>query len=317
MSVKSKYIVERLQSINDLQILQNIKLAEISNWKVGGIAPILVKPKSLSNIGSVQAILNECSQSSLVIGNTTNLLFTDEYIDTVLLEIGNNYSEVTIEDNVIIAQTGVWVPKLARLAQQAGLSGIEHICGIPGTLGGLVVMNGGSQRKGIGEHIIYVKTINKKGELKQYTQNDCLFQYRSSIFQKTDEIIVEVGLRLNPVKNKLTIHKEMLEILRSRSKKFPRKLPNCGSVFISNPAMYDEYGPPGKIIEECGLKGLSKGEAQVSFEHANFIVNNGNANAKDILYLIHYVRDVVHEKTGYLMEVEAKFVNQEAMIENI
>lgn len=317
MKLVDHSFVESLFTIEGLKVETGVSLSEISNWKVGGKVHALVQPKSLDQIIQLKKQLAENKIPNLVIGNTTNLLFTDKDIDAILLQIGSNYSSVEIEDNTIIAQPGVWVPKLARLAQQAGLMGIEHTCGIPGTLGGLVVMNGGSQRKGIGEHITYVKTVNALGELKKYSQTECVFSYRSSIFQQLDETIVEVGLHLSETVRKRAIHTEMLEILRARSKKFPRKFPNCGSVFISNPAMYEKYGPPGEVIEECGLKGISKGGAQVSPNHANFIVNNGEASSDDILYLINLIRNEVYKRTGYLMKVEAKYISNNGAIQEI
>src|SRR5690606_19518457 len=100
------------------------------------------------------------------------------------------------EGEAITAQAGVWVPALARKAMQFGLTGLEHVCGIPGTIGGLVVMNGGSQRKCIGENIAYVKTVDKKGQIKFYSNEQCKFSYRRTIFQELDDVIVEVGLKL-------------------------------------------------------------------------------------------------------------------------
>ncbi|MFA0075121.1 UDP-N-acetylmuramate dehydrogenase [Vibrio cyclitrophicus] len=317
MNKVDDFIIKSLLSIKGLKVQKNISLSEVSNWKVGGKAKVLVTPSTTEQIISLITLLNENKTKYLVIGNTTNLLFSDDNIDVVLIKIGNEYSNLEIDNLSVRVQSGIWVPKLARSVMRAGLTGIEHTCGIPGTLGGLVVMNGGSQRKGIGEHIKSIKTLDKEGNLKKYTQKGCLFGYRDSIFQKLDEIILEVDLDLTQSVNKKESHSEMLNILQSRSRKFPRKLPNCGSVFVSNPVMYEEFGPPGKVIEYCGLKGLAKGGAQISTSHANFIVNNGNATSKDILYLIDYVRDTVFEKTGYLMKVEAKFVTSIGSIEEI
>lgn len=314
MRVKNSTILEELKRIPGLLVHTDVCLADISNWKVGGRAAIIVQPSNVGQIIALRKRLTQQNSPSFIIGNTTNLLFTDEDINAVLVQLGTAFSVAVIEGGFVKAQAGLWVPKLARLALQNGLGGIEHTCGIPGTLGGLVVMNGGSQRKGIGDHVVYVKTIDANGQSKKYTNEACQFAYRRSIFQHLDEMIVEVGLKLDRTASKQEMHAEMLAILRSRSEKFPRKLPNCGSVFVSNPTMYEQYGPPGKVIEACGLKGLQRGKAQISTEHANFIVNNGGATAADILYLINYVRDTVLEKTGYLMKVEAKLVNSAGAI---
>lgn len=309
--------LKNLTNYHHFLIETDVPLSELSYWKVGGKADMVVRPRDKLELIQLRQWIHENGLPSIVIGNTTNLLFADEGLQAVVIKIDSKFSKTSVNDTEIITEPGIWVPSLARVAMQAGLSGIEHTCGIPGTLGGLVVMNGGSQRKGIGSVLSYVETVDKIGNLERYTNQQCEFAYRSSIFQENDEVITEIGLKLNNSKNKIDIRQEMLEILQSRRKKFPRKQPNCGSVFVSNPDMYEQYGPPGKVIEDCGLKGLTKGKAQVSNLHANFIVNNGNAKAEDILYLINAVRKAVYDKTGYNMKVEAKLVTPCGKIQDI
>ena len=294
-----------------------VSLSKLSQWKVGGKADIVIRPRSKNELIKVRQWLYLNGIKSLIIGSTTNLLFSDEDIHIVIIQIGTNFSKVTVDGLEIVAEPGIWVPSLARLAMQKSLSGIEHTCGIPGTLGGLVVMNGGSQRKGIGSVVTYVETIDNQGNIKRYDNSQCNFSYRQSIFQNIDEVVVEVGLKLNNGRAKCDIRQDMLDILHSRRKKFPRKQPNCGSVFVSNPDMYEDYGPPGKIIEDLGLKGMNQGGAQISEQHANFIVNNGSAQSKDILYLINTVKETVYEETGYKMVVEARFVTSNGEITSI
>jgi len=308
---------KQLQEIFSEIVEFDVSLSAISQWRIGGNAEILVRPKDKPQLIKLRKWLYEHDLPSVVIGNTTNLLFSDEGLHVACIRIDSNFSKVTVDNNKITADPGAWVPDLARTAMYAGLSGIEHVCGIPGTLGGLVVMNGGSQRKGISSVVDYVETIDTAGNLKKYTNNECEFSYRSSIFQQSNELITEVGLTLDSSKDKDIIRQEMLAILRSRRGKFPRKQPNCGSVFVSNPDMYSKYGTPGKVIEDCGLKGLTKGNAQISDLHANFIINNGSARAVDIIYLINEVREAVYNKTGYKMVVEAKFVSPNGEIQNI
>lgn len=286
----------------------DVPLSKLSQWRVGGIADVIIRPRNKKELIRIRQWLYSNDLKSVIIGNTTNLLFSDEGLHVVVVQIGSNFSKVKTDGLEVIAEPGVWVPGLAKLAMQAGLSGIEHTCGIPGTLGGLIVMNGGSQRQGIGSVVKYVETVDNSGNIKRYTNQECNFSYRNSIFQNKDEIIVEVGLKLNNKHEKSEIRQEMLQILHSRRKKFPRKQPNCGSVFVSNPDMYEDYGPPGKIIEAFGFKGMSQGDAQISQLHANFIVNKGSAQSKDILYLIDIVKETIYEKTGYRMVVEARFV---------
>lgn len=200
------------------------------------------------------------------------------------------------------------MPRFSRRVAQAGLTGAEHMIGIPGTLGGLICMNGGSQRKSVGDFLVRVRSVSPSGELITFTKDQCGFAYRESIFQRNQHIIVDAEFEYPIAESSRDVKRNMLSILRDRRLKFPKKLPNCGSVFVSNPAMYADYGPPGAVIERCGLKGLVRNKAQISPMHANFIVNNGGASAKDVLYLIHLVRETVKKETGYLMPAEARYV---------
>lgn len=295
----------------------DVPLSEISRWKIGGLADILITPRTPEEIANVRAWLYERNVPSVVIGATSNLLFSDKGLQVVAIQVGSALSKFDVDYSSILVQAGVWVPGLARKAMKLGLSGLEHTCGIPGTLGGLVCMNGGSQRKGIGSNVISVCSINAKGEMISRTTDECKFNYRSSIFQKLDEIIVDVQLQLDSTIDRGVIRRNMLKILKDRRKKFPQKQPNCGSVFVSNPSMYEVVGPPGRVIEACGYKGVSCGAAQVSNMHANFIVNNGGAKADEVLSLIRVIGKTVMEKTGFIMEVEAKFVSPQGEIQNI
>jgi UDP-N-acetylmuramate dehydrogenase len=171
----------------------------------------------------------------------------------------------------------------------AGLSGLEHVVGIPGTLGGLVSMNGGSQRKSISEVVEWVRAVDRDGHIRVLSKNNCGFSYRHSVFQDTDLIIVEAALQLQYSESRI-IHSNMLHNLRKRRSRFPLHLPNCGSIFRSTPEMYETIGSPGKIIEELQLKGCKIGGAEISRKHANFIVNKGRAKAQDVLRLIEIVR---------------------------
>src|SRR5690625_251471 len=210
MTAIDRSVLQALSKIAALPLQTDVSMAEISSWRVGGKAKVLVEPSSIEEIIALRKYITEQKLPNLVIGNTTNLLFTDDCIDAIILKIGKAFSLVEQNDHIIVAQAGTWVPQLARTALQAGLTGIEHTCGIPGTLGGLVVMNGGSQRKGIGDSIIYVRTVDAQGKLKSYDNNECLFGYRRSIFQELDEIIVEVALQLKPAENKAHMRKNML-----------------------------------------------------------------------------------------------------------
>ena len=248
-----------------------------------------------------------CGVPHAVIGLTSNLLFPDEGLHVPCIQIGTRMSDVSISGSDVEAQAGAWVPGLARSLMKAGLVGAEHTCGIPGTLGGLVCMNGGSQRKGIGNNVLSVESVDQLGEIRTRSALECDFGYRQSVFQANAEVITSACLRFACGKRS-AIRAEMRAILRERRGKFPRKEPNCGSVFKSNPSMYAEVGPPGAILERLGFKGTVVGGAQVSPLHANFINNVGGARAHEVLALINRMSDAVHRATGFRMEAEICYV---------
>lgn len=286
-----------------------VPLNELSYWKIGGLAQCVITPRSLKSLQEALAITSFYKRiPRLVIGDCSNLLFDDRGFDGVLIKIGNGLSNVSFTENQVYCEAGAWVPEVAYHSYRRGLGGIEHVCGIPGRIGGLVYMNGGSQRRGILENVESVIVMSLEGKIQKIPANEIFHSYRVSPFQGKPLVIAAVTLNLEP-KNRAVVRNEMRKILSSRRKKFPRKLPNCGSVFLSNPAMYDVVGPPGYAIENAGLKGVKRGNAQLSPLHANFIVNLGGASSNDVLYLIALARKTVKQQTGFDMDCEVRYVS--------
>ena len=311
---QSDQILKELNRICINHVCTHVCSANLSRWKVGEVADCIL---SLGNKKEVSELIYYLASNEipyLVIGSTSNLLFSDAGVRAVILQIGERMSDFQISGNRVWTQAGKWVPGLARNVAQAGLSGIEHTAGIPGTIGGLICMNGGSQRKGIGSHIKSVTAVSPTGEIETFKREECKFEYRSSVFQDNGFIIVEAELEFNQGKKYSVIRDEMLEILRARRAKFPQRLPNCGSTFISNPEIYKKYGPPGAVIEELGFKGYRIGGAEVSSIHANFINNVSNAKANDVLAIIKELQEKVQKLTGFDMEAEVKYVNEQGEI---
>ncbi len=309
----SKEILEQFKNDFEEITCLNVQLNEISRWGIGGIAKCLVKPRSVDELQKVILKIKQLNMDFITIGGTSNILFSDEGVDKLIIQIGNEFSSFKLEKGEVTFLSGIWVPKFAKLLANANLSGAEHVIGIPGTLGGLICMNGGSLRKCIGDNVVRVQTIDRNGNIKSYTNNECHFSYRHSIFKNLEEVIISASFKFEHGDSK-TIKSKMLQILKSRSKKFPRKEPNCGSVFISNPAMYEEFGPPGLVIDKCNLKGMVYGGAQISPKHSNFIVNTGNASSTDVLFLIKKIKATVLMKTGYNMRSEVLYVNSNGAI---
>jgi UDP-N-acetylmuramate dehydrogenase len=295
------------------RVRRSVSLAGISRWKVGGPADLLVEPQSAEEISGILQLCRLAEVPLLVVGDTSNLLFADEGFRGVMMQIGRRMAAVSIAGTTVTAQAGVWMPYLAATVGRAGLSGIEHTAGIPGTLGGLVMMNGGSQRRGIGEHVSRVWTIDERGEAAILDRADCRFAYRRSAMQDRFVVITAAELVLERGDAR-AIRRTIIDIMASRRRKFPLKLPNCGSVFLSDPAMYATVGPPGHAIEQAGLKGLRAGQAQISPLHANFIVNLGGATARDILTLIGTARSTVFDRTGFWLNCEVRHVGPDGTL---
>ncbi|WP_245753989.1 UDP-N-acetylmuramate dehydrogenase [Aquisalimonas asiatica] len=294
-------------------VLTNVDLASISQWKIGGIADVVLRPSSTEQVADLRRWLHDRRKGHVVVGLTSNLLFADGGLRVPCLQIGPRMGAVAINGNDVRAQAGAWVPSFARKLMKAGLTGGEHICGIPGTLGGLVCMNGGSQRNGISTNVVAVESVNQVGECSSRSVIDCGFGYRQSVFQKNNEIITSISLRFSHADRAL-IRENMRGILANRRRKFPRRDPSCGSVFKSDPAMYEEVGPPGQVIERLGLKGMRIGDAEISPDHANFIVNRGKACARDVLQLVALISTEVMSATGHRLVAEAHHVDESGNI---
>lgn len=279
-----------------------------SSWRIGGSADLFFEPRSRGELVAAFDYARASGLKLLIIGRGTNLLFADAGYRGVIVKIGQSFAHYRIGDDYIDAGAGIPANRLARLASNSGMTGIEHIVGIPGTLGGLIIMNGGSRRECIGDRVVLVELLDRNGRVTWMRGADCGFVHRGSRFRAEDWTILSarIGLGRRPVDE---IRKDMLEILRKRRSALPRKVPNCGSVFKNTPELVAHLGPAGRIIEECGLKGHRVGGAEVSLVHANCIANVGQASASDVLKVISHVRSTVYSRFGIWMETEVQYVH--------
>ena len=288
-------------------VARNVDLSAISQWRIGGRADLVLRPASTEEVTALRQWFATRKIRPVVIGLTSNLLFSDQGLRVPVLQISSRMAKVSISGNEVRAQAGVWVPGLARRLMHAGLTGGEHISGIPGTLGGLICMNGGSQRKGIDSNVVTVESVDARGMVRQRAAAACGFAYRHSIYQANGEIITSAVMHFSPRPSN-AIRAEMRKILADRRRKFPRKLPNCGSVFVSDPSMYAQFGPPGAIIDSLGFKGRQIGGALVSPQHANFIVNSDGARCVDVLTLIHEISRTAARELGVPLRAEVRYI---------
>lgn len=285
------------------------------SWKIGGPADALVQPRTEEEVIRLVEFVRGENVPFLVIGKGTNLLFPDGGIRGVVMKLGRLFSDFSIAGTEVRARGGIWVPKLVKNLADAGLSGFEHAAGIPGSLGGLVTMNGGSLRHSAGENIRSVDAVSLAGERRTFTKDECGFSYRRSLFQDPPDMPEKRWIVLGAVldfrrSEPGAVRREQIRVLGERRGKFPLDLPNCGSVFTNDPAVYELAGPPGKIIEDTGLKGETVGGARVSSLHANFIVNLGGASSRDVLGLIGLVRRRVHDRIGVWLDCEVRYADE-------
>lgn len=287
-----------------------------SRWRCGGRAELVIVPHDKESVARVLAYFHLRGIPWAVIGEGSNLFFDDAGVRVPLIQIGAKLGSVRIDGHRLYAEAGAWAPMVALTAMRAGLGGIEHTIGIPGTFGGLVLMNGGSLRQGIGNRVTDVQIAEPDGAMRSISRHACGFAYRRSTLQDRGAIVLGACLELS-ARERAPMRRRMLEIMASRRRRFPRDLPNCGSVFVSDPSLYASFGPPGAVIELAGLKGAQIGDAMVSTRHANFIVNLGRARSADIIALIAHVRAAVAARTGRLMRCEVRFMSADGDVREV
>ena len=291
-------LIEKIKTItNENNIFINEPMSKHTTFKTGGPADIFVIAETKEELINLLKI----DAKKTLIGNGSNLLVKDGGIRGIVIKVAmKNYE---IKDDVIIADSGCNLAKLSNIAYDNSLTGLEFACGIPGTLGGAIVMNAGAYGGEIGNLVIDTEVCDSHGNISTITEHE--FGYRTSIFQRNDLIILSSRLQLkngeqNEIKNK------MEDNMKSRKEKQPIDKPSAGSTF-KRPK--DNFA--AKLIQDAGLKGYTIGGAMVSDKHAGFIINKGNATSKDILLLIEYIQKKVNSEFGIDLEPEIKIIGEE------
>lgn len=289
--------------------IDNIKIDEFmkyhTSFKVGGPADIFIMPESIE---SLVKIYHKCLDENLkvfVFGNGSNLIVRDKGIRGVVVKMGENTGRYTVLNDVIKAEAGIGLARLSKIALENGLAGLEFAEGIPGTLGGAVAMNAGAYDGEMADVVFRTEYMDKKGAINILEGKDHEFGKRSSRIQTEQGLVLRSEIELkNGDINK--IKAKMDDFNRQRKDKQPLEMPSAGSIF-KRPEGYFA----GKLIQDCGLKGYSIGGAEVSCKHCGFIVNKGNATARDIIDLIEYIQKAVKEKFGVELNTEVKIVGEE------
>lgn len=284
---------------------ENVSLSSNTTYKVGGIAKVFVYPKNADKLILLLKKLKDDNIKYKVIGYGSNLIFSDDVYDGVIIKL-DNFDDVKIKDTIITAGAGVSLVKLSYKAMKEGLSGLEFASGIPGSVGGACFMNAGAYKSDMGYIVSEVKVITPELDIKTLYNKDLKYKYRTSFLKDNPEYIcIEAKLVLKR-ENK----KEIKDLMETRRQKRlltqPLEYPSAGSVF-RNP----EGDFAGRLIEDCSLKGKMIGGAKVSSKHANFIINYDKASAKDVKDLITLVHDTVKKEKNVDLKIEQEFVNWE------
>lgn len=291
-------LAQKLQTGITGEVLVREPLAGYTSWRIGGPADLLVLPRTVADVGTAIQFSREHGLPLTVIGNGTNILVLDQGIRGMVLRLAPGLRQVRFENDRVVAEAGISLPLLARLASRQGLSGLEFAAGIPGSLGGAICMNAGAHGQTIGDLVETVTVFDYSGKEATMTASEVGFGYRQSRVAELGQIVVKVVLKLNPgIKEEIAAR--MRQNLRQRRQGQPLNLPSAGSVFKNPPGDY-----AGRLLEAAGVKGWRVGDAQVSPKHANFIVNLGQARAEEVLLLIGKIRRQVAEKFGVELELE-------------
>lgn len=288
--------------LDEKQILLDVPMKEYTSMRVGGKARMLLLPSDTWQIKKILKYMRKNSVPYFVIGNGTNLIVRDSGYDGAIIKLSDNFSSVTVNDNVIKAEAGAAIASVARLACNNSLSGLEFAAGIPGTVGGAAVMNAGAYDGEMKDVVVETTCLDKNADEVRLSSDEHNFGYRTSRMQEENLLVLEVKMNLrqgniDEIKNKMN------ELNRRRREKQPLEFPSAGSIF-KRPAGY--YA--GKLIEDAGLRGYKIGGAQVSEKHCGFIVNTGTATAADVIELIEFVKKRVFETSGVMLQQEVKIL---------
>ncbi len=280
------------------RITPECPLSEYITFRFGGPCRALI---SVNSADSAVELLKYMKRNSIrygIIGRGSNIIAADEGFDGVILLFGSDFARIEQSGNTIICEAGALLASACVHAQQASLSGMENLFGIPGTVGGALYMNAGAYGSEMKDVVVSAEYIDGDCNIRTIKREDMQLSYRHSIFSDSSLVILSVTMELSdgdPEK----IKNAMNECMAKRSSKQPLEYPSAGSTFKRPEGSYASL-----LIEQCGLKGMTCGGAMISEKHSGFVVNKGYATCADVLELCSEVRKIVQEKTGYVLELE-------------
>lgn len=293
-------LIDRLKSAG-IPLAEHEPMSRRTTFGIGGEA-LLLRPTNREQLQTAVSLCRAAGQPPFILGRGSNLLVSDAGIARPVLQLGEGFAAVTREGNSIRCGAGASLISICRAAAENALSGIEWAYGIPGSLGGGVYMNAGAYGGELRDVLTEVTFLDEAGEYRTLPVGELALSYRHSIFEERDCVIVEAVLALTPAEEP-AIRAAMEDYMSRRREKQPLEYGSAGSTFKRPVGNY-----ASALVDQCGLKGLAVGGAEVSRKHAGFIINRGGATAADVKKLIAEVQRIVREKTGYTLECEVKFI---------
>lgn len=284
--------------IPEENIILDASLSDYTTFKVGGPAVCIVEIETVQQLANMSRYLNLVEYPYFILGNGSNTLALDEGYDGIIIHLGKKFEGITVENNRIIAKAGTMLTKVAKVALKHGLTGLEFAAGIPGSVGGAVVMNAGAYGGEMSQVVKLVKVVSPDGEVMELNSAFLEFGYRNSVLKHKKFIATEVVFELQPG-DKDTIKATMDDYNSRRREKQPLEYPSAGSTF-KRPEGYFA----GKLIMDSGLRGFQIGGARVSDKHCGFVINVGNATAADILDVIEETKERVFDRFSVSLEPE-------------
>jgi UDP-N-acetylmuramate dehydrogenase len=287
-----------------MEILHDAPLARYTTWRIGGVAETVYLPATIAEAQAAMRAALAASTPPIVIGGGSNLLISDKPLGRPVIRLADNFSGVTFEGDRAMALAGTRMMSFCQTAMKQGLSGLEFISGVPGTIGGGVVMNAGCWGDEMANHVVSVTLLTPEGDVVEKPAAELAFRYRHSALQ--DSGLVVLGATIQLTAKPVAEIAETLERLKmERNSKQPTNQLNAGSVFRNPPGNF-----AAKLLDDFGAKGLRCGAAQVSERHANFIVNLGGAKADEVYTLIEYLKQQIRQRTGIDLHTEVVLIGE-------
>jgi UDP-N-acetylmuramate dehydrogenase len=294
-------LVKQMTEICHNRVRQNELLAAYTTWGIGGPAKVIAFPETREELQELARLVQAHRLPCFVLGNGSNILVPDEGFAGLVVTFRKNREQIKIRGNHLKATAGTRLQSLINTAQEKGLSGLEELCGIPGTVGGALATNAGVPGRCIGDQVAAMSLVSPGGEFKELEPTSGTFTYRSSRV-KAEGTVWEAEFQVEPAEPE-TIKDTIKQLIQKRKKTQPLGQKSAGSVFKNPPGK-----PAGQLIDECGCRGWQEGDAWVSDRHANFIINQGRASACQVLRLMERVQEKVQKKTGIKLEPEVEII---------